>query len=491
MKKVAVIGSGLGGLSSAVHLAKLGYSVDIFEKNSLPGGKVGEISFDGYRFDTGPSILTMPFILKELFEFAGFNIDEHLEIEPVEPICRNFFPNEKFVDTSPDTEAMQQQITQFSPTDAENYPKYLDYSKKIYDNSAQVFLYEPFHEVGKLFKEKKMPSPLDVFKLDVFRTVHDANSSFFKNENIVKIFDRYATYNGSSPYMAPATLNNISHVELNLGAYYVKGGIYRIVEALTAILEKMNVNINFNTPVDEILTENNSVKGISVNGEKIDYDNVVSNADVVYTHNHLLNGQSRRKYKLNKLEPSLSAMLFLWGVDKTFDGLKHHNVIFPENYRQEFIDIFDRKKAPEDPAIYISITSKSDPSHAPEGCENWYVLVNMPYLTGNNGAKYGTSIKKILFKKLKQSGFDLENHIAAEKIIEPVDFEGRHNSNRGSIYGISSNTRMTAFKRPANRSRDIEGLYFASGSSHPGGGIPLVLLSGRHCANLIRYRDRS
>jgi phytoene desaturase len=246
------------------------------------------------------------------------------------------------------------------------------------------------------------------------------------------------------------------------------------------------VEIHTSAKVEGIDHAGRSVRGISVAGERIDADYILCGADVVVTHNELIEGMPRRREMLNRLEPSLSGMVFLWGIDKSHSELRQHNIIFAKDYESEFRAIFDQLRVPDEPTVYISITSKVDVADAPAGGENWFVLLNMPYLAaGQNWADETNRMREAVFRRLRDIGIDLSGHIEEEEVITPIDFARLYSSNRGSIYGISSNRKTTAFRRPPNRSRDIRGLYFAGGSSHPGGGIPLVLLSGKMAAELI------
>ncbi len=487
--KIAIVGSGLGGLSAAISLASNGYDVEVFEKNTRPGGKMNFHQSDSYYFDTGPSLLTMPFVINELFNSAGEELTDHLKIIRIDTSSRNFFSDGVFIDSSSEVEKFANNISKLSTRDALNLDKYLEYSRKIYESTAHIFLFEPFHEIKKLRKEGKIPSLATLFKIDALRTVHKANSSFFSHRDIVKIFDRFATYNGSNPYRAPATLNIIPYVEYIIGSYYVMGGMYKLADRLYNLALNLGVGFKFDCPVENIIIKNNVALGLkSRNGENF-YDFIISNADVVETYNHLIKGFERTRQRLNQLEPSMSGFIFLWGINGLHQGMEHHNVFFADDYRKEFEEVFLEKMIPGDPTVYISISSKRELKHAPSGCENWFVLVNTPYLNENiNWAASVDFLREKVLNKLKKYGFDIESKIEYEKVFTPHDLYKMYGSNKGSIYGISSNSKMTAFKRPANRSREIKNLYFASGSVHPGGGIPLAILSGKHCANLIKYK---
>ena len=485
-KRVLVIGAGLGALSGAICLARMGFEVHVYEKNAHAGGKLNERRLGAYRFDTGPSLLTMPFVIDELFEFAGVTRTDRLEFLPIDPICRYFFADGTVLDASGDLAKMQTALAKFSAHDARAYESFLRYSRRIYQRTAEIFLYSPLHEFTKLLSLKNLGTLLRLHEIDPLRTVHQSVSRFFEDERVVQLFDRYATYNGSNPYRAPATLNIIPHVEYTLGSYYIRGGMYRLAEALLELAEHVGVQRHCATPVQKILHDGKRVTGLQIENEKLAADYVLCGGDVVVAYEQLFEGFERRRKKLARLEPSCSGLVFLWGVKKKHEALAHHNIFFARDYKKEFEQIFEQRVPPDDPTIYVAITSKSDPEHAPAHGENWFVLLNMPYLTSTvNWKETLPKVRAITLEKLRRAGFDIEDSIEAEGVITPENFYELYGSNRGSIYGISSNSRSTAFKRPANRSRELRGLYFAGGSTHPGGGIPLVMLSGKIAAELI------
>ena len=485
-KRVAVIGGGLGALSGAICLAQLGFSVQLFEKNPKIGGKVNEVVLRDYRFDTGASLLTMPFVIDDLFGFAGFNRSDYLDFIPIDPICRYFFADGSVMDASADKAKMKAAIKQLSLSDAEAYEKFLKYAERIHTLTAEIFMFTPIHEFKKLMKLRYLPTLFKLHQIDPFRTVHQSVSRFFSDPRLIQLFDRYATYNGSDPFQAPATLNIIPYVEYGLGGYYIKGGIYRLVNALEMIARERGVQIHTSVRVEKICQDNKRVDGIRANRQKIRADYVLCGSDAVTAHNELIDVPPNHREKFNRLEPSLSGMVFLWGVKGNHPKLAHHNIIFSNDYDAEFRQIFKHRQVPDDPTIYIAITSKTDAVDAPGDGENWFVLLNMPYLApGQMWEKEKTRMRNFVLDKLRQIGFDIRNQIEVEQIYTPEDFSELYASNQGSIYGISSNSKTTAFKRLPNRSRILDNLYFAGGSVHPGGGIPLVMLSGKMAAALI------
>ena len=485
-RRVAVIGGGLGALSGAIHLARLGFSVQLFEKNPKIGGKVNEIVLEGYRFDTGASLLTMPFVIDELFDFAGFKRSDYLDFVSIDPICRYFFSDGSVMDASADKAKMRTAIQQLSPDDVESYERFLKYAERIHTLTSEIFMFTPIHEFKKLVKPRHFQTLFRLHQIDPFRTVHQSVSRFFSDPRLVQLFDRYATYNGSDPFQAPATLNIIPYIEYELGGYYVKGGIYRLVDALLAIAGELGVQVRTAAKVEKICQERKRVSGVQINGKKVEADYVLCGADAVVAYNELIDGHQKRRERLNRLEPSLSGMVFLWGVRAKHPKLAHHNIIFSSDYDAEFKQIFKHQQVPDEPTIYIAVTSKADAEHAPTDGENWFVLLNMPYLTrGQMWVKEAVRMRSVVLATLKRLGFDIADQIEVEQVYTPEDFSELYASNQGSLYGISSNSKTTAFKRIPNRSRVLDGLYFAGGSVHPGGGIPLVLLSGKMAATLI------
>ena len=485
-KRVAVVGGGLGALSGAIRLARLGFSVQLFEKNPKIGGKVNEAVLDGYRFDTGASLLTMPFVIDELFDFAGFKRADYLDFVSIDPICRYFFSDGSVMDASADKAKMKAAIQELSPDDVEAYERFLKYAERIHTLTSEIFMFTPIHEFKKLMKPRHFQTLFKLHQIDPFRTVHQSVSRFFSDPRLIQLFDRYATYNGSDPFQAPATLNIIPYVEYGLGGYYVKGGIYRLVEALMKVACELGVQVHTSAKVEKICHERKRVSGVQVNGKKVEADYVLCGADAVVAYNELIDGHQKRRERLNRLEPSVSGMVFLWGIRAKHPKLAHHNIIFSSDYDAEFKQIFKHRQVPDEPTIYIAITSKADAEHAPAAGENWFVLLNMPYITpGQIWEKEKNRMRSVVLEKLKRLGFDIADQIEVEQVYTPEDFSQLYASNQGSIYGISSNSKTTAFRRIPNRSRTFHGLYFAGGSVHPGGGIPLVILSGKMAATLI------
>jgi phytoene desaturase len=489
-KRIAVIGAGLGGLSAAIRLANARYDVDVFEQNDDAGGKAGSLVFNGFRFDTGPSLLTMPNVLKELFSECGESIQDYIHLKKLDVICKYFYPDSTIINAFSDLNQFGKEIERTTHDKHKSLKNYFNYCKTIYDLTAELFLYKSPQQASTYLSMKAVSTLFQIKSIDPFRTVHQANSLFFRDKKIIQLFDRYATYNGSNPYLAPATLNIIPHVEYTMGSYIPQEGIFSISKALRQLAENKGVNFYFNSKVEKIEIKNNSVKGIVLGGKSYSYNVVLSNTDVLTTYKNLIEVNSKKVTdKLSKHDLSTSAIVFYWGVKGKHEQLEIHNILFSEEYKNEFDDLFTNKVIHSDPTIYIYISSKYKSSDAPKDCENWFVMINTPPINNQNWDKEIKKYRSIIISKIKKTlSIDLENKISAEKVLSPPDLESFTGSYRGSIYGISSNDRFAAFLRHPNFSKDISELYFCGGSVHPGGGIPLVILSGKIASDMIKKK---
>jgi len=486
-KRAIVIGAGIGGMAAAALLGEKGYSVYLFEQNGTPGGKMQQWQSKGYRFDTGPSLLTMPFILEKLFESCGQNLSDYLTLSEPAPLCRYFYKDRVIFDNYGDRSKTVQEIQKFAPEDAESYAKFLDYSETLYNKTADAFLFNPLNQPADL----KSLNWLDLLTIDAFSTVSDKVDDHFSSPYLRKFFKRFTTYNGSSPFQAPATLNVIPHVELNQGGYYVKGGLYSIAKALEQLAKQMGVNFHYQKKVTSIESNGEKITSVKTeDGHNAEADLVVANSDATDTLLNLLSPgaiSKRKRAKQKKLEPSCSGFVLMLGCNKTWPQLKHHNIFFSEDYELEFEHIFSSKTLPDDPTIYVANTSYTDSTHAPKNSSNLFILVNSPYVTDEQDwDELSTSYKDHIIQELENRGLaGLGASIETEEVITPGDFLKRYGSNRGSIYGTSSNSKFAAFLRPRNKVNELENLYLVGGSTHPGGGIPLVVQSAFNALELI------
>jgi phytoene desaturase len=489
---VIVIGAGLGGLAAAIRLAKKGFSVSILEKNETVGGKVNSVESNGYKFDTGASLLTMRHVLEDLFEFTEKPIEDYLKIIPLEPICRYFWTDETIFDASTDLQKTENEIAKLQPRDVENFRKFLIDARRKYEVAEKTFLAHSLNDLPKLLRPKYLK---DLLAISSMRTLDAHVKNYFRSPKLRQLFNRFATYNGSSPFQTPATFALVPYVEFGLGAWYARGGMYRIPKALEKLAKEFGVEIKTDCAVEKILVENKKVVGVRLeNGKILKSDFVISNADAIETYRSLIDAKERRSFpdeKLEKIEPSSSGFVLLIGTKKQFPQLAHHNIFFSDDYKAEFDQIFKQLKPAANPTIYVCAASRTDETQSPKDCENLFVLVNAPYTSGNiNWQTEAKSYRDLIVKKLENFGLkDLEKSIEFEQTITPEDFEKKYRANKGSIYGVSSNGIFSAFIRPPNRARDIENLYFVGGATHPGGGIPLVLLSGKFAAEMIAKKE--
>ncbi|MCS6873349.1 MAG: phytoene desaturase family protein [Pyrinomonadaceae bacterium] len=481
-KKVIVIGAGIGGLAVASLLAKDGFLVTVLEKNETIGGKVNFIEANGYKFDTGASLLTLPQTLNEVFSYCSKQMSDYLQLVQLEPICRYFWSDGTSIDIYQDTEKTKAEVEKLSKTDVVAFEKYLKDAKIKYEIAEKTFLAKSLNELPELFFSPRKYL-IDFFKLSSLKTLDKHNRSYFKSAKLIQLFNRFATYNGSSPYKVPATFSLIPYVEFGFGAWYPIGGIYQIPKALANLATELGVKILTKTTVRQIIVENQKAIGIRTDDETIRADLVVSNADGVETYRRLLGIEN----KFTNREPSCSGFVIMLGVRKKFDQIAHHNIFFSDDYKAEFDSIFKDKLPAKDPTIYVCASSRTDHTQAPENCENLFILVNAPYLTENfNWEEHKKRYRDLIIQKLEGFGFEgLSKAIEFEEIITPADFAEKTFSNKGSIYGISSNGIFSAFLRIPNKCREIKNLYFVGGAAHPGGGIPLVLLSAKMTARLI------
>ncbi len=485
-RKVIVIGSGVAGMAAAVRLALQGFDVHVYEKNNYPGGKLSAFEKDGYLFDAGPSLFTQPQNLETLFELAGENITDYFQYSKTNNICNYFYENGKMLQSYSDTAMFAAELSEKLGEDENALPRYLAESEKIYNNIGTVFLNHSLHKRKTWLHKRVLPALAAVKPGYIFNSLHRYNSKHFKTPEAVQLFNRYATYNGSNPYKAPGMLGLIPHLEYNEGAFYPKGGMISITNALYRLAQKKSVQFHFNTPVQKIIQHEGRVRGVVVHDENVMCDIVVSNMDVYFTYLQLL-GNTQKAKKILKQERSSSALVFYWGIKKEFPQLGLHNIFFTKNYEEEFSCLFKKKILHPDPTVYINITSKMEHGLAPAGKENWFVMINVPANTGQQWDAFIAQSKKNIIEKLNRLlQTDVEALIETEEILHPVLIEERTASYQGSLYGTSSNSKFAAFLRHPNFTGTIKNLYCCGGSVHPGGGIPLCFKSAQIVSDLIK-----
>ncbi|MFP4365911.1 MAG: 1-hydroxycarotenoid 3,4-desaturase CrtD [Bacteroidales bacterium] len=478
-KKSVVIGAGIGGLASAIRMAAKGYTVSIYEQSAKTGGKISEFRHKGFRFDRGPSLLTMPALIDELFTLCGENPKTRFKYQKLELSCKYFWEDGSIICAWQDTEKFAEEISYQSGVSRERLEGFFRKSRQLYELTSESFLFNSLHKAENFKTKAFLKTMLNSFRLDPFVTMNERNRRWFRDKRITQLFNRYATYNGSNPYKTPATLNIIAHLEHSLGTFFPEKGIYSIVKALTGLAERQGIEINLNTRVNEIIHANGRVKGIRAGKRFIPADIVVNNTDVNLLYNELMPSE-KTPPGLLKNERSTSALIFYWGVNTSNPQLELHNILFSSDYPDEFKHLFDYKNITTDPTIYIFISSRAVKKDAPAGMENWYVMINAPENIGQDWDNLIAEARINIIAKINRIlGTDIEKHIMFEKISDPRTIEKETGSFRGSLYGISSNSMLSAFNRHANFRKKYKNLFFTGGSVHPGGGIPLCLASAK------------
>lgn len=478
--KVGIIGAGIGGIAAAIRMAIRGHEVTVYEKNDYPGGKMTEIFRHGFRFDTGPSLFTLPNLLNELFDLCGEKMESSLPHHSLEINCRYFYPDKTIFNFYHDKEKWTEEVRVKTNEKPDRILKRLRAAKELYEISAPVFIFSSFHRLSNFNTPPYKKLAFRLHKLDFFRTIHQANKHLFDDKKIIQLFDRYATYNGSNPYSTPATLNMIAHLENNIGAFFPAEGMAAIIKNLYRMASRLNVSFRFRTKVEHIEVENHRATGIVTSAGKENFDIVISAIDARYTAERLLAHHPFRK-RLARLEPSSSALIFYWGMNRTFPQLDLHNILFSKEYRKEFQTLFKKKRISEDPTIYIFISSKQVVKDAPQGCENWFVMVNAPSrCDGQNWEMIIHETRENMIEKINRTlETDIRPNIVCEDVSTPLTIEQNTGSVNGALYGPSSNSMLSAFLRHPNFLNQIKNLYFVGGSVHPGGGIPLCLASAK------------
>ncbi len=484
-----ILGAGIAGIASAVRIASKGYDVEVLEANQYAGGKLTEIQNEGYRFDAGPSLFTMPQYVEELFALAGKKTEDYFEYEKLDITCKYFYEDNTIINAYADIEKFKQEISQKTSENPNKITSFLEKSKEKYEITAPVFLEKSLHQLKNYLSLPTLKGILNFGKVEVFKNMHQSNADFFEDKRLVQFFDRYATYNGSDPYQTPATMNVIPHLEFGFGAFFPKKGMHSITKSLVKLAEDLGVKFHFGAKVQEILMGKNYALGakyIQNNTEKTIFaKKIISNIDIAQTYKKFL----PQKFSPNKIlnQPkSSSALIFYWGMNTSFEELEMHNIFFSADYKTEFETLWQHKDIYHDPTIYINITAKNKVDDAPKGGENWFVMVNAPNNQGQNWddiiEKTRKNIQEKLARLLKK---DITKNIVCENILDPRTIEIRTGSTQGALYGNSSNNKFAAFLRHANFSSQIPNLYFCGGSVHPGGGIPLCLLSAKIVSEMV------
>jgi phytoene desaturase len=481
-----VIGSGIAAIASAIRLRALGVDVTVFEANDYPGGKLSSLEVGGYRFDAGPSLFTLPELVLDLFRIANRDPKGRFSFKAKEIGCHYFYPDGTFLRGYTDPRKFADEVERVLAIPGDRVTKYLEHAEEVYSLVGRIFLEKPIDRVGTWTTPAVAKAMLHLGKFDLGSTLHETNVRRLVEPHLVQYFDRMATYNGSSPYRAPGILAMIPHLEHNVGTYVPDGGMISITKSLVSLAEELGVRFEYGKAVTQILVEGRKARGVVVGDRRVDADVIICNMDVIAAYQSLLSGFPAPERVLTQ-EPSSSALIFYWGMRKQFPKLELHNVFFGSDYPGEFRAIFEQSTISSDPTIYVNATAKDNPADAPEGCENWYVMVNAPVNRGQDWDALITQVRKGIIERLeRQLGEPIEPHIELERTLDPRGIERRTSAHRGALYGSSSNSKWSAFLRHPNAAPNLDALYFCGGTVHPGGGIPLCLNSARIAVERLR-----
>jgi len=488
LKKAIIIGSGIGGIATALRLRSMNYDVTVFENNNYPGGKLASFDLGPYRFDAGPSLLTMPHFIDELFDLFNENPRDYFNYKKKDISCRYFWDDGTKLNAYSEKSKFINEINKVLGVKESTISTYLLNAKRKYDLTKSMFLEQSLHKLKTYLSKDLLIGLCNVFSFQINKTLNQVNELELKEPHLVQLFNRFATYNGSSPYKTPGMMTLVQHLEQEYGTYVSDKGMNNITKSLYDLALRQGIDFKFNSFVSQILISGKRAIGVSVGEESYCSDIVVSNMDIVPTYRNLLKNHYQPEKTLSQ-ERSSSALIFYWGINKEFKNLDLHNIFFSNDYKKEFQSIFEKKSIFSDPTVYINITSKDVKGDAPDNCENWFVMINSPNDSGQDWDNMIDEVKSNILKKINRLlNIELEDYIEYEKVYTPKTIESNTQSYMGSLYGSSSNNLMSAFLRHPNFSNKILNLYFCGGSVHPGGGIPLCLLSAKIVSQLIKNK---
>ena len=491
--RVTVIGAGLGGISAAISLKAAGYDVEVFEKNSQIGGKLNVMEKDGFTFDLGPSIFTLPQFFQDLFERAGKKMDDYVQLDAVTPHWRNLFENKPTIDLYQEEDLMRRELDKL-PGDPEahwrEFKAFLTYGREQYDIVNDGYFDKGLDNLWEFISYYKLK--LLGGKIDYKNTMSESIHQRLSDPQLRMIFEYFIKYVGSSAMDSPGYMNLMPMIQFDYGLWYVRGGMYNLAKGLAKLMEEMGIPIHLNADVEAIEKSGKQVTGIRMtDGTVHASDIIVSNMEVIPAYKKLLNEPVSFTRKLEKFAPACSGIVLHIGTDKIFPQLAHHNFFYSEDQHKHFDTVFHKKQLPQDPTLYVVAPTRTDPSKAPEGCDNIKILPHIPPLEEGSDITHEdyVALKDRCIDKMERCGLTgLRESIVVEDLLTPVDIERMYRSNRGSIYGVVTDWKLNyGFKAPKTSTR-YKNLYFTGGSTNPGGGMPMVVLSGQQCADRIIKR---
>ena len=480
-EKVAlVIGAGIGGIATAARLARQGYDVTVVEKNERPGGRTNQFVRDGHRFDIGPTLFLMPEVFAETYSALGERMEDHLDLRRIDPTYRLRFDDGTELSLTANLHAMQEQLEAIEPGSFGGLLRYLAEGHRHYKMSLEHFVGRNFYSLFDYFSPGNLPL---LFQLKALVKHYDNVGNYFQDPRLKAAFTFQNMYLGVSPYDAPATYSLLQYTELADGVWFPMGGMYRVIETLVAIAEKNGARFLYNAPAASIETQGDRATAVILeDGQRLAADVIVANADLPYVYQHLLPDQEEAA-KLDGKKYTCSAIMFYWGVDRVYPQLLHHNVFLAGDYKASFDRIFEDYALPDDPSFYVHAPARTDPAAAPEGQDTLMVLVPAGHLqegVEQDWEAWKDQARCTVLQGLKDVGIDdLERHIKFEVSYTPRDWRSKYNLAKGAAFGLSHNFAQVGYLRPQNKHRRYGNLYFAGASTHPGTGLPIVLLSAR------------
>ncbi|WP_131194596.1 phytoene desaturase family protein [Lichenihabitans psoromatis] len=490
---VGVIGSGLGGLAAAAVLAARGHSVTLFDKNDWFGGKAAVLNEGGFRFDMGPTILTVPAVLRRIFAEAGEKLEDHLELIRLDPQWRCFFDDGAILDLHEDVATMAKTLDGFAPGAklGQGYTNFQKFAETLHGVSERFFFWKAVEDLRDTIDLKRNMSPTtlrDVMALKMGKSVAGSVRAHVADERVAQMLDHFTQYVGSSPYASPAVLCAIAHMQASEGVWYPVGGTRAVAEALAGLARRLGVTLLGETEVTGLDIVKGAVTAVTTaNGDRHPVSAVVSNMDSIRTYTDLVGGAPAATYR-DKFKPACSGVVLYLGLSRGYDHLQHHDFIFSRSAKEEFEWIYDKGEPAPDPTCYVAAPSRTDPTVAPPGGEALYVLVHTPYLRPHHDwSKMFPDYRQVILDKLKRTGGmpDIEDRIVFERALTPQDINDRYKVLNGAIYGLASHGKFLGAFKPGNRSRQVKGLYLAGGAAHPGPGMPMVMMSGWIAADAL------
>jgi phytoene desaturase len=481
-----VIGSGFGGLAAAIRLAVRGYRVTVLERRDQPGGRAYVYRQNGFVFDGGPTVITAPFLLEELWELCGKRMSDRIDMRPVTPFYRVRFHDGQVFDYQGDAEVMREQIRKFSPDDVEGYERFLKMSEEIFKVGFEQLAHVPFGRVLDMLKITPA-----MIRLQSYRTVYDLVARFVKDERMRVVFSFHPLLVGGNPFKTTSIYTLIAFLERKWGVYFPIGGTGSLIDGLVELLEGQGGELRLNAEVEEIMVEDGRATGVRLkNGETIAADIVVSNADSAYLYKHLLPAKHRRRWtdqKLDRARYSMSLFVWYFGTKRKYEDVVHHTLLLGPRYEALLDDIFERKILAEDFSLYLHRPTATDPALAPEGCDTFYVLSPVPHLDSGTDweaerERYRAKICKFLSETIMPG---LEDELAASHVLDPIGFRDELLSHKGAAFGVEPVLTQSAYFRPHNQSEEIERLYLVGAGTHPGAGVPGVLSSAKVLERVI------